>query len=242
VQDAWYDGQFGIAKAAESVFRSVTCVSGPLAAFRREAIYNYFPAWAADRFLGAEFRFATDRQLTGYVLGQRWIGDRLKREHAASPFVTGVDYPARDWGVAYVRSAKAWTNVPETFRSVVKQQVRWKKSFLRNLCFTGRFYWRRGAITAALFYSHAAWVVLAPVMAFRHLLWLPLHGGTFVTGLYLCGVLLKGSVWAVAYRIQNRGDPRWVYRPLMSLLSATVLSWLLIYAVCTLRRSVWSRG
>ncbi|MGH3889333.1 MAG: glycosyltransferase family 2 protein [Pseudonocardiaceae bacterium] len=37
VQDVWYDGQFGIAKAAESVFGS------------------------------------TDRQLTGYVLGQYWV-------------------------------------------------------------------------------------------------------------------------------------------------------------------------
>jgi len=52
------------------VFGSVSCVSGPLAGFRREAIWNYFPAWAADSFLGREFRFATDRQLTGYVLGQ----------------------------------------------------------------------------------------------------------------------------------------------------------------------------
>jgi len=80
------------------------------------------------------------------------------------------------------------------------------------------------------------------VMAFRHLVWLPLTGGLFITALYLCGVLLKGSVWALGYRIQNRGDHRWVYRPLMSLLSATVLSWLLVYAALSLRRNVWSRG
>ena len=122
MQDVWYDGQFGVAKAAESVFASVTCVSGPLAAFRREAIYDYLPAWADDRFLGAEFRFATDRQLTGYVLRQR------------------------RWGIAYVHSARAWTQVPDTFTKMVRQQVRWKKSFVRNLFFTGSFYWRRGRL------------------------------------------------------------------------------------------------
>jgi len=53
---------------------------------------------------------------------------------------------------------------------------------------------------------------------------------------------LKGSIWGLAYRFQNRGDGRWIYRPLMSVLSATVLSWLLIYSLLTLRRSVWSRG
>ena len=242
MQDVWYDGQFGVSKAAESVFGSVTCVSGPLAAFRREAIYNYLPAWAGDRFLGAEFRFATDRQLTGYVLGQRWIRRKLKRQYGESPFVTDVDYRERKWGVAYVRSARALTNVPTTFSKVVRQQIRWKKSFIRNIFFTGGFYWRRGLLASLLFYSHVVWVGLAPVLAFRHLVWLPLHGEFLLTGLYLCGVALKGSIWGLAYRVQNRGDRRWVYRPLMSLLSALVLSWLLPYSILSLRKSVWSRG
>ncbi len=218
MQDVWYDGQFGVAKAAESVFAAVTCVSGPLAAFRREAVYHCLPAWADDRFLGGEFRFATDRQLTGYVLRQR------------------------RWGIAYVHSARAWTQVPDTFAKMVRQQVRWKKSFVRNLFFTGSFYWRRGVYPTAIFYSHVVWVALAPVLAFRHLIWLPLHGRWFLVGLYLAGVTFKGAVWGVAYRVQNRGDYRWIYRPLMSLMSATVLSWLLIYSIATLRKSTWSRG
>ncbi len=85
VQDVWYDGQFGVAKAAESSVGSVTCVSGPLAAFRRSAIINYFPAWAADEFLGREFRFATDRQLTGYVLGQQAVGAGLLADPRRRP-------------------------------------------------------------------------------------------------------------------------------------------------------------
>ena len=241
-QDVWYDGQFGVAKAAESVFSSVTCVSGPLAAFRREAIYNYLPAWAGDRFLGGEFRFATDRQLTGYVLGQEWIGARLKAQYATSPLVSAVDYPARRWGVAYVASAHAFTQVPDTFPKMIRQQVRWKKSFIRNMFFTGRFYWRRGVYPTAIFYSHAVWVGLAPLLAFRHLIWLPLHDRWFLVGLYLAGVTFKGAIWGIAYRLQNRGDHRWIYRPLMSLLSAVVLSWLLVYSAATLRRSVWTRG
>lgn len=107
VQDTWYEGSFRVTKAAESVFGSVTCVSGPLAVFRREAIRNYLPAWADDRFLGGEFRFATDRQLTGYVLGQKWRGARLKSEHAASPFVSEADYPEREWQVGYVRCGRS---------------------------------------------------------------------------------------------------------------------------------------
>ena len=70
---------------------------------------------------------------------------------------------------------------------------------------------------------------------------LPLRGAWLVSGLYLAGVIMKGLVWGVAYRVQNPRDRRWVLRPLMSLLSAAVLSWLLVYAVATLRRNTWHR-
>jgi cellulose synthase/poly-beta-1,6-N-acetylglucosamine synthase-like glycosyltransferase len=241
-QDVWYEGQFRVLKAAESVFGAVTCVSGPLAVFRREAVYNYLPAWAADRFMGREFRFATDRQLTGYVLGQTRVGRRLKTRHAASPFVTGADHPELPWRTGYVRSARVLTTVPARLRPFLRQQVRWKKSFVRNLFFTGRFMWRRGPGAAALYYGNALWVVAAPVLALRHLLWAPVHGLLFVTLLYLGGVLLKGAVWGAAFRIGNPGARHWRYRLVMSLLSATVLSWLLPYSLATIRRGIWSRS
>jgi cellulose synthase/poly-beta-1,6-N-acetylglucosamine synthase-like glycosyltransferase len=241
MQDVWYEGQFRVMKAAESTFGSVTCVSGPMAVFRREAIYNYLPAWATDRFLGGEFRFATDRQLTGYVLGQRWMGKKLKAANAASPFVTAVDYPERLWRVGYVNSSKVWTNVPSTFRAFYRQQIRWKKSFIRNLCFTGRFMWRRGPGPALLYYGHVLWVLAAPLMAVRHLIWAPSHGLWFLTFLYLCGVTLKGSVYGLAYHFDNPRDPNWCYRPLMSLLSSLTLSWLLVYSAATIRRGIWAR-
>lgn len=242
IQDTWYDGQFSVAKAAESVFGSVTCVSGPMAAFRREAIYNYLPAWAEDRFLGQEFKFATDRQLTAYVLGQDRIGRRLKTTYADSPFVSAVDYPERRWRVEYVASARVLTNVPARWRTMLKQQARWKKSFIRNLFFTGKFLWRRGVLPSFLFYGHVLWVCAAPVLAFRHLVWFPVHGGLGLTGIYLCGVALKGSLWAIAFKIHNPRSHRWMYRPLMSMLSSLCLSWILPYSALTLRKNVWSRG
>lgn len=241
MQDVWYEGQFRVMKAAESTFGSVTCVSGPMAVFRREAIYNYLPAWANDRFLGGEFRFATDRQLTGYVLGQRWVGKKLKAANADSPFVTQVDYPERLWRIGYVNSSRVLTNVPSTIRAFYKQQIRWKKSFIRNLCFTGKFMWRRGPGPALLYYGHVLWVVAAPLMAVRHLIWAPWHGLWFLMFLYLCGVTLKGFVYGLAYHFDNPQDPNWVCRPLMSLLSSLTLSWLLPYSAATIRRGIWAR-
>jgi cellulose synthase/poly-beta-1,6-N-acetylglucosamine synthase-like glycosyltransferase len=242
IQDVWYEGQFRIAKGAESSFGTVTCVSGPLAVFRREAIYNYLPAWAGDRFLGGEFRFATDRQLTGYVLGQAWRGRHLKRRYASSPFVSEVDWPERVWRVGYVHSARVWTRVPARIRPFLRQQVRWKKSFVRNMFFNGRFMWRRGPGPAALYYGHVLWVLAAPVMAAWHLVWVPLHGMWWFAALYLCGVTLKGGIWGVAARLDKPGSTSWHLRPLMSLLSTLVLAWLLPYSLLTMRRGVWSRS
>ena len=242
VQDTWYEGSFRISKAAESVFGSVNCVSGPLAVFRRDAIWNYLPAWTRDRFLGGEFRFATDRQLTGYVLGQRWVGSGLKEANRDSPFVADVDYPERRWRVGYVRSAHVWTVVPERLRPFVRQQVRWKKSFVRNLVFTGRFMWRRGVGPAFLYYGHSLWVLAAPVMAVRHLVWAPVHGLWMLTALYLGGVLVKGCAWGLAYLADHPGSTRWRYRPLMSVISSLALSWLLVYSLATIRRGIWSRS
>lgn len=242
IQDVWYDGQFAVNKAAESSFSSVTCVSGPLAAFRREAVLNYLPAWADDHFLGQPFPFATDRQLTGYVLGQRYNGNLLKERYADDPLVRRERYPIRDWKVQYVKAARVWTNVPTSPRNFFRQQVRWKKSFIRNVAFNGPWMWRRGPGPALLYYGHVLWVLLAPAMAFLHLVWWPAHGRFAMTGLYLCGVALKGLAWSAAYRFENRDDNRWVYRPMMTVVSCVMLSWLIVWAAITVRKPVWFRG
>jgi cellulose synthase/poly-beta-1,6-N-acetylglucosamine synthase-like glycosyltransferase len=242
VTDSWMEGSFRIAKAAEATFGSVSCVSGPLAVFRRDAVYNYFPAWACDRFLGVEFRFATDRQLTGYVLGQYWKGRRLKRRYATSSFVREVDHPERRWRVGYVRSAHVLTKNPARLRPLVRQRVRWQKSFIRNTCFTATFMWRLGLGPSLLYYGHCLWVVAAPFMAVRHWIWAPVNGMFFLTFLYLVGILMKGSAWAVAYKLDHPGDPRWRYRVLMAFLSTFLLAWLLPYALLTVRRNRWNRS
>jgi len=242
IQDTWYENQFSISKAAESVFGAVTCVSGPLAAFRREAIYNFFPAWADDTFLGREFRFATDRQLTGYVLGGSAVGPKLRRRYADSSFVRGHDYVPRDWRVEYVKSARVTTVVPWSFKRLIKQQVRWKKSFIRNQFFTGAFYWRRGPIPAFIFYARSLFVLAMPLMLVRHLVYLPARGDILLGALYFLGVFIKGLVWAAAYKAENPLCNRWIYRPLMSLMIIFCFSPLLLYSLATIRRNVWARG
>jgi len=241
IQDTWYDGQFSIRKAFESYYGAVTCVSGPLAFFRLAAIYNYLEAWSSDTFLGQEFRFATDRTLTAYVLGGSYLGPRVLPRYSKSAFAW-PRYPMRDWKIVYSKSARAWTNVPATFKSVIKQQIRWKKSFIRNVFVTGRFYWRRPLLPALFFYVHCAFVFFGPFVAARHIIYLPLRGDPMSLVLYLAGIVVIGLSFGLAYRHENPGSYRWLCRPLMSLMSTTVFTWLIFYSAATIKRMTWFRG
>jgi len=241
VQDSWYEGQYGIRKAYESFFGAITCVSGPLAVFRRDAIYNYLPAWENDIFLGQEFRFATDRTLTGFVLGARYVGEALKHKWRHSPFAS-PDYPVKDYKIVYTKSARSMTNVPDTFSRVVKQQVRWKKSFIRNIFFTGKFYWRKPLLPALTYYLHIVFVMAGPFIVLRHFIYFPLHGNFYSLLLYLMGITFIGYMFGLAFKLENPNSHRWLYRPFMSLLSTLVLSWLIFYSAATIKHMKWHRG
>lgn len=241
-QDAWAEGQFAIRKAFESYYGAVTCVSGPLAVFRRSAIYNYIAAWEQDTFLGQEFKFATDRTLTGFVLGSSYVGKELKKKYVHEDCVQSVDYPEREWRVVYSKSAKSWTILPETFKALIKQHTRWKKSFIRNTFFTGSFYWRKPFPTALVYYLHVLFVVIGPLVAFRHLIYLPIQGNALAAFLYIGGIVFIGFMFGLAYRLENKNCHLWMYRPVMSLLSTLILSWLVYYSAFTIKKMVWHRG
>lgn len=241
IQDSWYETQYSIKKAFESVFGSVSCVSGPLAVYRKSAIYNYIPAWENDTFLGDEFRFATDRQLTGYVLGSKYIGKKLKNKYKDSEFVSEKDYPTHEWKVLYCKSAKVLTLVPNTFKKFIRQNIRWKKSFIRNIFFTGTFYWRKKTIPAARYYLGAIFIILGPFIALRHLIYLPLTGNILSGVYYLGGVLFMGALYGAMYRLENPKSNLWMYRPLMSIISTLILSWLIFYSLFTIKKMVWYR-
>ena len=241
IQDSWYEGQFSIRKAFESIFGAVTCVSGPLAVFRKEAVFNYIPAWEQDTFLGQEFKFATDRTLTGFVLGSEYIGEKLKKKYFESFFVKNIDYKNRNWKIVYAKSAKSWTIVPDTIAKMFKQQIRWKKSFIRNIFFTGFFYWRRPFLPALFYYLHILFVIAGPFIAFRHLIYLPLRGDAFSAFLYIAGIIFVGFMFGLAYKLENPKCNIWIYRPLMSLTSTLFLSWIIFYSALTIKRMIWSR-
>ena len=226
MQETWYDGSFAIMKGMEGSFGSVTCCSGVLSAYRKEAIMPCLDDWSNDKFLGIEFRAGDDRQLTSYVIGGN--------KHY-------IDSANRVWKTRYCQSAIAYSEVPSTMKKFMIQQIRWKKSWIRTFIFTAPFYYKnRSPIAAAIYYLQMVLSFLGPIVATRNLILMPLEGHFAAPVMYLGGLMFISLLFALEFRFRypNSGN-RWMYRILVTLLGINVLSSLLYYAALTIRRNKW---
>jgi hyaluronan synthase len=245
-------------KAAESSFKSVTCCSGSLSFYRRVAIQDFIHDWANDRFLGIDFKFCTDRRMTAHILGTRTTTDSLSNkkqlEHmpilqtgdddietmkkSLDPDVEFSDRPIK-WNVEYSNSIKVNVGVPKTFESLAKQQIRWKKSFIRSLFATGGIYWKRPSFIALLYYIQTAMKLIRPYILFYTIAILPLKGDFTSVLFWIAGVMFTGMIYAVEYRLRNPDDGLWLYRPPFTFITTFVYTWFLIYSAITIRNRTW---
>jgi hyaluronan synthase len=105
---------FNQERAAQGWFRTVLCCSGPLAAYRRSVLDRIWSDYIRQTFRGVSCTYGDDRHLTNLILS------------------AGSD-------TLFVPGAKAITNAPESIRGYLKQQLRWNKSFYRELLWTVPF-------------------------------------------------------------------------------------------------------
>jgi cellulose synthase/poly-beta-1,6-N-acetylglucosamine synthase-like glycosyltransferase len=239
IQDAWYDGQFRIVKGMESAYGAVTCCSGCLSAYRTEAIRPFVTAWAHDMFLGKEFRFATDRTLTGYVLGGQYKKKNAILHHDDAEDRAMTTHALKQWDVAYSESARVKTEVPDNLKQFLRQQIRWKKSFIRNMFFTGAFYWRKPKLPALVYYVGVVFALISPFVAFRALFLLPYEGDVWSAPLYLAGIIYISMLYGLDYKLHNPKSHYWIYRPILSVMSTVMISWLMFYSILTINKNAW---
>jgi hyaluronan synthase len=245
-------------KAAESSFKSVTCCSGSLSFYRRVAIQDFIHEWANDRFLGIDFKFCTDRRMTAHILGTRTTldssSDKKQHEHlpilqtgdddietmkkSLDPDVEFSDRPIK-WNVEYSNSIKVNVGVPKTFESLAKQQIRWRKSFIRSLFATGGIYWKRPSFIALLYYIQIAMKLVRPYILFYTIAILPIKGDFTSVLFWIAGVMFTGMIYAVEYRLRNPDDGLWLYRPPFTFITTFVYTWFLIYSALTIRNKSW---
>lgn len=202
---------FTVYKAAESVFGAVTCCPGCCSAYRRSYLVPVIDTWLHQKFLGEECTFGDDRSLTNFII----------RTHEA----------------VYSPLARARTVVPDTFGKYVRQQQRWKKSWIRETFIASAFMWRKNPLAAVSFYAYVFLAFASPVVFVRAMLWHP-----FVTGalpvIYLTGLFLMLFLHGLFYRIKV-GPRAWFLAIVNFWFNTVLLMWQLPWALITIRDARW---
>jgi hyaluronan synthase len=200
-----------VIKTAESVYGAVTCCPGAFSAYRRELVMKVLPAWLNQRFFGTQATFGDDRSLTNFIL----------RTHQ----------------VVFHASARAYTETPEKWSTFFRQQLRWKKSWMRETTIASRIMLRKHPVAALFYYIGVMVTLLSPVMAVRALVYLPTHWHTsplpYLTGLFLVYLLL---CLIFLYKTRAR---YWYCGMAFAALYVLFFSFQNYYAMLTVSRNHW---
>ncbi|MDP1845798.1 MAG: glycosyltransferase [Candidatus Moranbacteria bacterium] len=212
MQSIRYAVSFDIFKSSESYFGVVTCCPGCFSAYRMKAITPVLSSWRNQMFMGTRSTFGDDRSLTNFVL--------------------------RDWKVAYCESAKATTIVPEKYMKFLKQQLRWKKSWIREGFVSSSFMWKKHPIAALSFYVNLILPTLGPFVVGWVLYMTIAHYNLLFLITFLFGVTTVGLLYSTFLFIIQR-EKYWLYMPAFSIFYTLIMIWQMPYAILTLRKTHW---
>ena len=211
MQSVRYYIAFRIMKASEALFDSVTCLSGPLSCYRRELVLSHREEWLNQRFLGHKATFGDDRAMTNFVL--------------------------KNHRTFYQDTAVCSTIVPNKQRVFLKQQMRWKRSWLRESLMAGTFMWRKEPFAAFHFYIGLLVPILAPIVVVYNLFVVPFTHHIFPTT-FLVGLALMSLMMSFA-QLFFRKSSTWYFGFLFCLYYEAVLLWQMPIAWLTFWKSTW---
>jgi len=211
MQDVRYYLAFRVNKAAEHLFKTVTCCSGCLSAYRKEYLLEFFDKWLNQSFLGMPATFGDDRSLTNFFLKKYWV--------------------------LYDSRAMAKTVVPSNWRVFFNQQLRWKKSWFRESLIACKFMWSKHIIASLSFYAAFVIPLISPLVVINAFIYRPIFLAQ-VPFFYVFGFGMISLLYGLYYLVK-RPNRKWIYGLYFCFLYMAFLSWQTYYAIFTTRRNKW---
>lgn len=211
MQSVRYYIAFRIMKSAEAYFDAVTCLSGPLACYKKQIIIDNMDEWLNQKFLGQKATFGDDRAMTNFVL----------KNHRTS----------------YQDTAICSTIVPNTYNVFLKQQMRWKRSWLRESIIASKFIWKKEPFMSLFFYMGVLVPIAAPIVVVYNLVYVPIVHRIFPTT-FLMGLLMMSLLMSFA-QMFLRKSTTWIFGMLFCFYYEAVLLWQMPIAWVTFWKSTW---
>jgi len=211
MQAVRYSIAFRVMKAAEGYFDAATCLSGPLSCYRRDLVLKYMDAWLNQKFLGQKATFGDDRSMTNFIL--------------------------RHNRTTYQDSAVCMTIVPRSYKVFLRQQMRWKRSWLRESLIASRFMWKKEPFMALSFYMGVLVPIAAPVIVLYNLIYVPIMHRVFPTN-FIIGMLMMSLLMSMA-QLFIRRSTTWIYALWFCLYYEAVLLWQMPVAWVTFWKTTW---
>jgi len=212
MQSVRYYVAFRVMKAAESVFDSITCLSGPLACYRTSRLMEVVDAWETQTFLGQPATYGDDRSLTNMLL----------RRHCK---------------VRYAERAICTTIVPDDHMTFLRQQMRWKRSWFRESLIACTFMWKKQPLMALSFYLGFILPMVAPAIVLRALIVIPMLNYVWPLN-YIIGVFVMSAMLSSVYLLVKRSR-LWLYGVVFCFYYMFILVWQLPIAVLTFASTTW---
>jgi len=213
MQQVRYYSAFRVIKGTESMLSgTVTCASGCCAAYRRSVVIPLLDEWEFQTFLGRPATFGDDRALTNRILSRH--------------------------RVVYQASARAETMAPETPEVFLRQQLRWKKSWLRESMQVVRYFWRKNPLAALFTYASIAFPFMAPFVVLHAV------GGRLLGGqpgglwFYIIGTYAMALLYSLYYAFK-RNDGLWYHGMTFVAMYMTVLVFQTYWGIFTMRDTRW---
>lgn len=170
-----YSVAFHIERGAQSYFGCVSCISGPYGLYKASALNHILKRWGKQYFLGQFTSFGDDRHLSNRIIQ---LGYKTKF----------YDY------------AKCYTETPDKVGRWLSQQIRWSKSYVRELMYNMLWCYKQSWYMILELALHPTFTILVAVTMVRLMFSGRLWDGIWLLVLLYTVAFIKVLVYSIVLK------------------------------------------
>jgi hyaluronan synthase len=207
---------FNQERGAQSLFGTVLCATGVISAIRSSLIIQLKDKYVSQMFQGKKCTYGDDRHLTNLVL-------------------------ECGYNVLYEPDAIGLTEAPTHMKGYLKQQLRWNRSFYRELFYSLKMILKHPAKYPIYMIYDLIVQSILPFLLLGSMIYIA-YASVYISTLYLwayIGILIGISLLRGVYAISRTHDTNFLLFPIYSFIHIFLLIPLRLYAIFSLSAKGW---